>query len=97
MASFAPGQSIRIRCEVQRGAFPTESLVTFETVEGPISGFVRSERVERTEGHEGYIHATVKEVTKDTLTVVVEGSFFTTTGLAYLSRDWAKSHVRPAA
>lgn len=97
MVSFTPGQSIRIRCEVQRGAFPTEALVTFETAEGPVSGFVRSNSVERTEGHEGYIRAIVKEVPRDTITVMVQGSFFTTTGLAYLNRDWAKSHVKPAA
>lgn len=97
MSSFAPGQSIRIRCEVQRGAFPTELLVTFETAKGPISGFVRSESVEQVEGQEGYIRATVKDVSRDTITVVVHGSFFTTTGLAYLNRDWANLHVKPAA
>jgi hypothetical protein len=97
MANFAPGQKIRILCEVQRGAFPTELLVTFDTAEGPISGFVRSENVERIEGHEGYIRGTVKEVEGDTITVMVEGSFFTTNGLAYLKSDWANSHVKPAA
>jgi len=98
MPSFAPGQAVRIRCEVQRGAFPTEVLVTFETAEGPLSGFVRRENVERAEGqHEGYIRATIQEVSGDTITVVVSGSFFTTTGLAYLNREWAKEHVKPAA
>ncbi len=97
MATFVPGQSVRIRCEVQRGAFPTEWLVTFETVKGPVSGFVRSENVEQVEGQEGYVRATVKEVSSDTITVVVHGSFFTTTGLAYLKSDWARSHVKPAA
>ncbi len=97
MANFNAGQRIRIRCEVQRGAFPTELLVTFDTAEGPVSGFVRSENVERTEGHEGYIGATVKKVEGDIITVMVEGSFFTTNGLAYLKSDWANSHVQPAA
>ncbi|MEX2199879.1 MAG: hypothetical protein WD711_00675 [Dongiaceae bacterium] len=97
MANFVPGQSIRIHCEIQRGAFPTEALVTFETVEGPVSGFVRNEDVERVAGHDGYLLATIKEVTKDFLAVMVRGSFFTTTGLAYLNHDWATANVKPAA
>lgn len=97
MANFNPGERIRIRCEVQRGAFPTELLVTFDTADGPISGFVRSENVELIEGHEGYIGAIVKKVAGDIITVMVEGPFFTTNGLAYLKSDWADLHVKPAA
>lgn len=96
MTRFTIGQTILIRCEVQRGAFPTELLVTFETTEGPTSGFVRTESVERIDGHEGHIRAIVTDETNDTITVVVKGSFFTTTGLAYLKRDWANLHVLPA-
>ncbi|MGH8614449.1 MAG: hypothetical protein ACREYF_21115 [Gammaproteobacteria bacterium] len=95
MSNFTIGQTVKIPCEVQRGAFPTELLVTFDTAEGPVSGFVRKEGVEG-EGHEGFIRATVTAVSSDTLTVMVQGSFFTTTGLAYLRRDWANSHVHPA-
>lgn len=97
MPDFAPGQLIRIRCEVQKGAFPTEMMVTFDTVDGPISGFVRSENVEQIEGDEGYIRGVVKEVSGEILTVMVYGSFFTTNGLAYLKQDWARSHVKAAA
>jgi hypothetical protein len=97
MPNFSRGQSVRIRCEVQKGAFPTEMMVIFDTVDGPISGFVRSENVERIEGHEGYIRATVKEISGEILTVMVQGSFFTTNGLAYLRQDWARSHVKAAA
>lgn len=96
MPQFRVGERIRIRCEVQKGAFPTESLVTFETSEGPISGFVRSDILEDADEGEGFLPATVLAVSQDTLTVKVEGSFFTTTGLAYLDRDWAKSHVQPS-
>src|ERR1700730_14849259 len=53
MSQFSVGQHVKIQCEVQRGAFPTELLVTFEAVEGPISGFVRSEDVQRLDGHKG--------------------------------------------
>lgn len=97
MAKFNVGEIVEIQCEVQAGAFPTEVLVTLDTVEGPISGFVRKEAIKRVKGHEGYIRATVKDVSADTLTVVLQGSFFTTTGLAYLKRDWANAHVQPVA
>ena len=93
MARFTPNQSVLIRCEIQAGPFPTECLVTFQTVDGPVSGFVRRDDVRKLAGGEGYISATVKEVSAETVTVVVEGSFFTTNGLAYLNRAWADSHV----
>jgi hypothetical protein len=96
MRQFSVGQQVKIRCEVQRGAFPTELLVTFETREGPISGFVRSEDVQRIERHEGLISATITEISSDSITVIVKGSFFTTNGLAYLKRDWADSNVQAA-
>ncbi|MDE2227577.1 MAG: hypothetical protein KGM97_09295 [Alphaproteobacteria bacterium] len=95
MASFAAGDSVQIPCEVQVGAFPTECLITFETLEGRVSGFVRREALRDISGSKGFLPATVVDVKKDTITVRVQGSFFTTTGLAYLKRDWADSNVRP--
>lgn len=96
MSQFSVGQQVKIRCELQRGAFPTEMLITFETADGPISGFVRSEDIQSVGGHQGLISATVTEVSIDRITVIVKGSFFTTNGLAYLKRDWADSNVQPA-
>ena len=96
MQKFAVGQTVRIPCEVQRGAFPTEKLVTLETAEGPISGFVRAENVVGIKGHDGFIEATVEAISSDTVTVFLRGSFFTTTGLAYLNRDWADSNLQAA-
>jgi hypothetical protein len=98
MARFVAGQPILIPCNVESGAFASEFLVTFEALEGPVSGFVRENNLQRTgaEGGEAYLFATVKDVSEDTLTVVVRGSFFTTTGVAHLKADWANSHVRAA-
>jgi hypothetical protein len=96
MPRFAPGQTVQISCDIQPGAFPSEYLVTFQTTEGPVSGFVRAEHVRRAGHDKGYIFATVHGVSEDTLTVIVRGSFFTTTGLAHLSTDRANSHVREA-
>jgi len=96
MVGFSRGQRIQIRCEAQQGAFPDEYLVKFETAQGPVSGFVRRDNISRIDGDHAYILATVEDVSDDSLTVLVRGSFFTTTGLARLSRDWANSHVRAA-
>lgn len=96
MARFTLGQTVQIRCDIQPGAFPTEYLVTFQTNEGPVSGFVRGEQISHAETDKGYIFATVQGVSEDTLTVMVRGSFFTTTGLAHLSTAWANAHVREA-
>lgn len=93
MATFSVGQTVQIRCEVQPGPFPTEMLVTFQAMDGPISGFVQLDKIKRIIGGEGYLDAVVKEVSSDTITVVVEGSFFTTNGLAHFNRVWADTHV----
>jgi hypothetical protein len=86
MIHFEPGQAIGIPCDATQGAFPGECLVSFESKTGPVSGFVPAENIERF-GSETYLRGVIKEVSEDTLTVWVQGSFFTTTGLAYLSRD----------
>jgi hypothetical protein len=97
MKKFELDDQVLIQCDIGPGAFPTEFLVTFETIEGPISGFVRRENVIRSDkGDVGYINGIVKEVTDTVITVLVKGSFFTTTGIAALERDWANTHVKVA-
>jgi hypothetical protein len=96
MATFARGQAVEILCEVQPGPFPRELLVTFQSIEGPVSGFVGEDTLRRVDGETGYLGAIVREVSDEALTVLVKGAFFTTTGLAYLARDWANSHVQLA-
>lgn len=96
MAQFSTGQTVQIRCDIRPGPFPGEFLVAFETAEGPVSGFVGEDNLKRAGENEGYIFATVREVSADTLTVMVRGSFFTTNGLAHLRREWANSHVQEA-
>jgi hypothetical protein len=96
MATFSTGQAVEISCEVRPGPFPGEFLVAFETADGPVSGFVREENLKRTGDSDGYVFAIVREVSADTITVMVRGSFFTTNGLAHLRREWANSHVQEA-
>ena len=93
--NLRPGDEVEIPCEVGNGAFPTEMLVTFETTDGPVSGFVRKENLVATDKPDrAFVKGRVKEVTRDVITVIVRGSFFTTTGLASLSRDWASKNLR---
>ena len=57
------------------GAFDSEFLVDFDTMDGEISGFASFENVHETED-EALIKAEVISVKSDSLPVRVEGSFF---------------------
>jgi hypothetical protein len=83
MAKFHQGQQILIPVDVGSGPFPGELLVTFETVRGPVSGFVDDAMVEK-RGGRTYLRATVREIDAEAVTVWVKGSFFNTNGLAQL-------------
>ena len=87
MADITPGAQVKIRSRVDAGAFPGESLVTFSTKEGPISGFVRPDFLVRGDRGQSYVIGDVREILGDTIIVMVHGSFFTTTGLVRLSRS----------
>jgi hypothetical protein len=83
MIELSPGEKVYVPSEVGLGAFPDERLVTVETNEGPVSGFAQ-ESFLKTDGGDNYLLAEVQSVSGQTLTVRLFGSFFTTTGLAYL-------------
>lgn len=91
----APGDRIWIPVEAAAGAFPGESLITIETIRGPVSGFTNNRNLHRI-GDRQYIRAEVQEVSEDTVTVILRGSFFTTTGVAYLPRG-SESEFRKAS
>jgi hypothetical protein len=86
--TFADGDSVGIPCTVQQGPFPDEKLVTVETVEGVISGFVKLENLDVKDDEEhGLVRGTVVTINGDRATVKISGSFFTTAaGLAFVSR-----------
>ena len=75
------GQQIRIPCTVQPGPFSEERLVTFDGIDGPVSGFVKTEELEDVSG-QPTIRGVIRAIEKDYLEVWVRGSFFTTNGLA---------------
>lgn len=94
--AFKPGETVAIHCDIQPGPFPGEFLVTVQTAQGPISGFVRQDQLVELGGNK-QLRGVVKETETDHLLVWLHGSFFTTTGLADLSREWARSNVQSLA
>jgi hypothetical protein len=82
------GQRIRLPCKVEPGPFSEESLVTFDSIEGPVTGFVKSEELEQV-GDQPTIRGIVRNIEKDYLEVWIRGSFFTTNGLANVSTHLA--------
>jgi hypothetical protein len=78
------GQEVRIPCKVQPGPFSGEPLITFDSIDGPVSGFVNGEELENVSG-QPVIRGTIRAIATDSLEVWVRGSFFTTNGLANVS------------
>lgn len=80
------GQFILVPVTAQRGPFSEECLISFSSIDGPISGFIRADQVVHRIGR-SFIRAKVLEVQSDSITVQLHGSFFTTTGLAHIRKD----------
>lgn len=81
MAAFKAGDFVGVECEVQPAPFSGERLVTIQTVDGAISGFVRDSEL-RQSGEHWWIRAKVLAASEHVLEVVFKGSFLTTNGLA---------------
>ena len=98
MNQFREGELVKIPCKIQQGAFPEEYLVTIETDDKEISGFVRKQFVTMTGPSEGYIKA--KIIVKDsgqTTLQLVQGSLFTgASGKTSVSNTWADHHLAAA-
>ena len=88
MKSIKPGAKIQIQCEVKPGPFSGERLITFDTLDGPISGFVKEDDLVSRSGS-WLIAGIVQSIEKDYLVVKVRGSFFTTNGIANVSKEMA--------
>jgi hypothetical protein len=77
-----PGEKVLVATNVRAGAFPGERLVSVNTVGGgTVSGFARADSIVQ-QDNDSYLRAEVRNVAAGTLTVKLDGSFFTTTGLA---------------
>jgi len=77
------GDMILIPVKAERGPFSEECLISFNSLDGPISGFIRANQVVERDG-QNLITARVLKVAADSITVQLHGSFFTTTGVAHI-------------
>lgn len=88
MPTFRVGEFVGVKCDVQPGPFSEERLVTIETTDGAISGFVRESELRR-EGDAWQVRGKVRSVSNDVIEVWILGSFFTTNGIASVPRHLA--------
>jgi hypothetical protein len=82
------GRAVWIECQVQPGPFSEELLVTIETIDGPVTGFIKSEELRRTVD-DTKVRGIVRKIGTDYLEVWIKGSFFTTNGLANVPTELA--------
>ena len=80
------GGEVRIPCTTSQGAFEDERLITIETMEGPIAGFIDADEVKTADNGDTYVCGVVQGVEDERIVIRLRGSFFTTTGIAYFSR-----------
>jgi hypothetical protein len=83
------GQQVWIRCTVQPGPFSDEPLVTIESIEGPVAGFIASDELKKEPGGEHSVRGFVRSIEKTFVEVWIRGSFFTTNGLANVRPELA--------
>jgi hypothetical protein len=88
MDQIKPGDEIGIHCDVTKGPFSGEHLISFDTIDGPVSGFVRENEL-RKEEKDWFVRAVVLRLDGDVVEVLVQGSFFTTNGIATIPREMA--------
>lgn len=86
MPRIKKGEFVGIPCNVSPGPFEEELLVDFDTLDGQVTGFAKKENIQEIEGQQ-HIKGQVLSVHRDYVTVMVEGSFFTTNGLANVPSD----------
>jgi len=83
------GQQVWIQCTVQPGPFSEEPLVSIETIDGAVTGFVRTEELKLGDNH--FVRGIVRDIAKEYVEVWIKGSFFTTNGLANVPRELARA------
>ena len=81
------GGEARIPCTATQGAFEDERLITIETIKGPIAGFIDARELKVDENGGTYVCGVIQQVRGEELVIKLRGSFFTTTGIAYFSRQ----------
>jgi len=83
------GQEVWIRCTVQPGPFSDELLVTVEAIGGSVAGFVSADELNEGASGERRVRGRVVKIEDRIVEVWINGSFFTTNGLAYVPQEMA--------
>jgi hypothetical protein len=89
MPNLSVGQEVWIPCKVQPGPFSDELLVTVESGEGTISGFVNAQELREGPRGGSQVRGIVRSVQERSVEVWIRGSFFTTNGLTNVPREMA--------
>lgn len=85
--ALAVGQQIWIPCKVQPGPFSDEPLVTIDSIDGPVTGFVNRDELK----DNSFVRSIVRDIARDHVEIWIRGSFFTTNGLANISPESARA------
>lgn len=80
------GQQVWIPCKVQPGPFSDEPLVTVDSIDGPVTGFVS---VDELTAEPTKVRGIVRGLERDHVEVWIRGSFFTTNGLTNVPMELA--------
>lgn len=88
MKKLSEGMVIGIPCSVSPGPFSGELLINFDTIDSSVSGFVKESELKEVNG-QWFVRATIQDAEEDRIDVRIRGSFFTTNGLATISREMA--------
>jgi hypothetical protein len=89
MPGLTVGQEIWIRCKVQPGPFSDEKLITIDSVDGPISGFVSNDELRDGPDGSPAVRGIVHSIKSDYIEAWIRGSFFTTNGLTHVAPELA--------
>ena len=80
MSDVRTGDTVALKADFEEGAFPDEYLVTFPSLDGDVSGFVKQGNAVKEIGGKLFLIGQVQENKGSILTLFVRGSFFTNSG-----------------
>ena len=92
-SEITEGVKVRVFCTKGPGAFLNEYLISIDTADGIISGFIDADAVEETDAGANYVWGTVHKIDGEKVVIGLPGSFFTTTGIAHFSRQILESSL----
>ena len=87
MEDIRQGDTVSLNAQFETGAFPDDVLVTFKTVDGDVSGFVKQGNAVRDVGGKPVLIGQVQDITDSILTLFIRGSFFTNSGFVKIRSD----------